>query len=90
MGDIVSNELKPCPFCGGEAEMKVDELRLYKSSCRNAIEATVAIRCKKCFFRHTSWDIRIPIDENTLELKSTLEIETKHIVEKWNRRYNNG
>lgn len=29
----MSEELKPCPFCGGEAEMKVNEQTLNSSVC---------------------------------------------------------
>lgn len=81
----MTKNLKPCPFCGGEAEIRLSDLKLNKAFIIS-LEASARVRCKKCFFEHTAWTIRLPIDEQTLEVKSTLEKETKHIVEKWNRR----
>lgn len=57
-------ELKPCPFCGGEAELLIDESKYYKS----------AVICTKCYvhtpYEHietiavSAWNRRVK-DENT-------------------------
>lgn len=50
------NELKPCPFCGGEAELK------RKQFAEDASEAAW-IECKSCGAMSTVWSIglsRIP------------------------------
>ena len=85
------NELKPCPFCGGDATIAVKFVELSRDIFEGiALKATANIRCKKCRVAYLSQDIKIPIDEETLEPKSTLEKETKHLAERWNRRVDNG
>ena len=40
------NELKPCPFCGGEAEVRTTDLGTYKVVC---------IECPTDMGRYWSW-----------------------------------
>lgn len=41
----MSIELKPCPFCGGEA---IVEQTAYGTADRSSVRLQFAIRCKKC------------------------------------------
>ena len=75
-------ELKPCPFCGGEAELK---------SGRVYIAPIVFCRCRKCLARTEVVYIDHPrIDVNTGRVdESTRYTEwqaKKRAIEAWNRR----
>lgn len=41
----MSNELKPCPFCGGEA---IIEQTAYGTADLSSVRLSFAIRCKRC------------------------------------------
>jgi Lar family restriction alleviation protein len=77
-------ELKPCPFCGGEAE--VINTMFYKDKGRR-------VKCKKCFAVCTFFLIDHPrltpngLDEST---RYTEEQATQKAVEAWNRRVTDG
>lgn len=64
------DNLKPCPFCGGEAEYtKVGNTHIgYK-------EATV--RCTSCYVKRTQRFIRKKFDFDWID---------KTMIESWNRR----
>lgn len=85
----MNKKLKPCPFCGGEAKLFLDESRYYKSQ----------VYCKKCGVRTnrehipeiavTTWNTRKPIDKvvEQLEEKSFKDYyynesvyETKYLI----------
>lgn len=44
MGNSI--ELKPCPFCGGKAE--IDHLQPYKEISSDKLKHGIAIYCTKC------------------------------------------
>lgn len=74
-------ELKPCPFCGGEAD--------YRKSRINS-QDVVYVHCKNCnartnlvFLDKPHWHIGEPINRYTVQ-------EAKDIaMELWNRRADN-
>jgi Lar family restriction alleviation protein len=66
----MSDKLKPCPFCGGEAE-------LFLRSCNGVPSGDVVteaeITCNKCDVKFTRWAL------NKIWAK-------KSVIEAWNRR----
>ena len=82
-------ELKPCPFCGGEAEIKCNSYGTQKNEEIDRFARYFSIRCTKCRcelprqFQVTfdySLDTGVRANESDL-LKG---------IEAWNRRVNNG
>lgn len=67
-------ELKPCPFCGGEAQ-----LQLTKGEDVNFIK----VECKVCGARVKSVATNFPVREETWK-KTKHEQET--VIDRWNRR----
>ena len=75
-------ELKPCPFCGGEAELK--DGRVY-------VATTVRCKCKKClastevvYIDHPSIDVNTgKLNENT---RYTEWQAKQKAIDAWNRR----
>lgn len=68
-------ELKPCPFCGGEATLEKLEPRLYRPLCNGVY----SIACYSC-------DLNFGYD---LDYGGTFETE-EEAAEAWNRRAENG
>lgn len=77
-------DMKPCPFCGGEAELKPSTI--YGSPI-------VFVRCTVCFVRTDYVWIDHPsmkatgLDELTRYTKEQAEANA---IEAWNRRANDG
>lgn len=77
------DKLKPCPFCGGEAELK--HLIVYNSS--------FFVRCTACYARTDYVWIDHPcmkaagLDESTRYTEEQVEAES---IEAWNRREEDG
>ena len=79
-------ELKPCPFCGGEAHMECTN-RYYGSGGFNALVLFVD-HDKSCIIRNTN-EIRyaqIGFDAESYVGKSVLDGMMERFAEQWNRR----
>lgn len=78
-------ELKPCPFCGGRAELKPGKLYA---------DDVVFVKCTKCHARtNFVWINHPSLDITTGMLKEgeryTEQQAKKKAIEAWNRRVNN-
>jgi len=79
----MSEELKPCPFCGEKPYVKVVS-HGYSSTAYNI---SAELGCKKCIF-HMRGD-------NVFEVDAFMNLNIcsngiGHMIENWNRRANNG
>ena len=82
-------ELKPCPFCGGEAELRFENPQLVEEGYRKYhLRASVFVKCKRCFFAREAYSAFVDLDIDRMEfVGSFLESQpTKHVVKLWNRR----
>lgn len=71
-GFKVSEELKPCPFCGGEAEL--DTLSQYTNVFTGAKETGIAIYCRDC------------VAEIMICRGDVPDVTPEMVEEMWNRR----
>lgn len=69
-----NNELKPCPFCGGE-------VRAYFTDYLNLNQRTYHLNCNRC-------NTYFALKENSRYVSK--ETSEKELIEAWNRRANNG
>ena len=94
-------ELKPCPFCGGEAEIKAGflvEPRLkaklslkkifHKNSYKYFLEQDYLIKCKSCGYETREFLVSVEIEPSNLSLKNAIESDPtfQYYVKSWNRR----
>ena len=83
-------ELKPCPFCGGKAELDVGKIRFYDEifPTNYQLRVSVKIQCTKCHFSEGEYTACIDIDPETAQTKNTLSetLAVKKITKRWNRR----
>lgn len=76
MKDEMNSELKPCPFCGGNAELTTD----HHDYSNGEHTSTYGVNCTKCFIEPQrlqspesailTWNTR---HDNTQELKEALQ-----------------
>jgi Lar family restriction alleviation protein len=76
------NELKPCPFCGGEAELKIN--RVYTSN-------GICVHCKECnaHTKTTIYDCTYVFYHGQQNVFITKERAEQKAVLLWNRRADN-
>lgn len=75
-------ELKPCPFCGGEAKM----ICLSSVNDTDGISKIFQIVCDHCDTKQDAFKISAIIRNNgTFEFDNTGKVKA---IEKWNRRVN--
>ena len=79
-------ELKPCPFCGGEAKFFI-KYHMERGTTRGY---KFGIYCTKCDITtaRTDYAIELKLNGNG-EIETTLD-ERPLAVEAWNRRVNDG
>ena len=79
-------ELKPCPFCGGEAMF----LRSAYSMRGTARGWEFGVCCKKCGAKLERTDYKIEVDFDCFgELKTVVD-ERQQAADAWNRRTSDG
>lgn len=88
----MANELKHCPFCGGEARLKYHQSRYYGQNCFGAkkIKFTGYIVCNKCLSRGKPVSVtsgRVNCCGWAKELEETM---LPLATEEWNRRAEDG
>ena len=86
-------ELKPCPFCGGEAKLNIGKISLYDGiyPTKYELRVSVAIKCTQCYMSEGEYTAAIDIDHDKIELKQSI-YETKTVrslYARWNRRVDN-
>jgi Lar family restriction alleviation protein len=82
-------ELKPCPFCGGEAEFTMGEA--FPSRDTGEMMLRVRVMCKECRARmETFTTVKIEIKNGKLLTKSIHATKgVKTLYSRWNRRADN-
>lgn len=70
------SELKPCPFCGGEAKIKVQEVEY-------GLSGTI-IKCNQCLATLYSPDKKAVLKNNVL-MNKAIDNHTQKAIEAWNR-----
>ena len=86
------NELKPCPFCGGEAKLNIDKPFLRGNILQPYhLGADVFVQCEKCKFQRESYTAYVGLDVSKMELTESIfeSRAVKRVVEQWNRRADN-
>lgn len=73
-------KLKPCPFCGGNAILRVQKVEY-------GLSGTI-IQCKRCLVTLYSPDKRADLQGNEV-INKPIDNHTEKAIEAWNRRYNN-
>ena len=69
---MMSDDLKPCPFCGGDAEL--DTRQSYRNISTGNLETAIAIYCLGCGVHQSICRGDVP------------DVEPEMVVELWNRR----
>lgn len=81
----MSKELKPCPFCGGEAMF----LTVTNKSSHSAVGVMFEIKCTKCGTKFPkSYECEMYMDQDG-GIRTGKDERMKAIAD-WNRRVNDG
>ncbi len=88
-----NTELKPCPFCGGEAEFKMGQIDFYDNigagrEERYELRVSVELRCKDCHMSEGRFISRIGINPDTGETRNSVyeTLSVERMARRWNRR----
>ena len=65
-------DLKPCPFCGGDAEL--DSMQPYRVFVSGKISVAVAVYCTECSAQISVCKLDDP------------DIQPEQVIDMWNRR----
>ena len=81
-------ELKPCPFCGGEAKFKT----ISNNSSHRCVGFSFEIECTKCNLHYPqSFNIEFFLTGNgEIKIAPGFEYVIDNATEEWNRRADNG
>jgi hypothetical protein len=86
----MSEELKPCPFCGADVEMRVGEIRFWSGDfpIKYELRTSVWIFCYNCKFGTPERVIGIEVDPKTMLPNNSLQEDpnVKKFIAHWNRR----
>lgn len=74
-----SAQLKPCPFCGGEAEYKITPEYVLGDEMENHY-----IQCKSCLA--STMRVTVSIFNNDDNIYGTIKMTIINLAEHWNRR----
>lgn len=76
------NELKPCPFCGGEAEIKPNSIYTEKG---------LLIHCKKCNVHTITvlYECTYTQYDGKANVYVTKQMAEERVTKMWNRRADN-
>ena len=69
---MTETKLKPCPFCGSEARVKI----WWDSTCKSAYKSAVVVCCRKC---------KAEMREAITGAMFVIE-EREKLIEAWNTR----
>ena len=75
----MSEELKPCPFCGGEGKIK--------AASKEHIGFTIWCECKNCHAQTSGYCPDMKKEDTVIE---NIDSCRNKAVEAWNRRANDG
>lgn len=77
--ELTHNELKPCPFCGGDAEVIEREA--------HSVFVGFAVRCKNCLCGTAAeYEGQIKTLTGYVKFDASLADVLKSVVDKWNNR----
>ncbi len=75
----MSEELKPCPFCGKKA--------IIKATTKTDVGFTIWCECSSCNAKTMGYCAYMKNENNTID---NIEQSKQHAISAWNRRANDG
>lgn len=88
-------ELKPCPFCGGAAELKICGMdiknNIGQTLPKYELHVSVKLRCSVCYMFGGEILSCVEIDADTAQTKFSIfeSSGVENMIKRWNRRANN-
>lgn len=79
-----NTELKPCPFCGGTAILKMSKIYAYDTKFR----VDWHVKCLKCKLTQDEYSSEYQMYSNEQVLRISNEDGRQKVIDNWNRRAN--